>query len=76
MAKQENEEPQNVHIVLTSALNVGGKARKAGTLHEVGKDEAADYLRRGKARLATAEDFQAKPAEQKPEEQKDKKPAK
>lgn len=45
-----------IFLVLTSALVIDGDVAKAGTLVEVSENEAKNFLHRGKARLATAED--------------------
>ena len=46
----------NIFLALTSALVIDGEVVRAGNLVEVSEAEAKNFLHRGKARLATAED--------------------
>lgn len=45
-----------IFLVLTSALVIDGGICRAGSLVEVSEQEAKNFLSRGKARLATADD--------------------
>lgn len=47
---------KSIFLVLTSAIAIDGSICKAGALVEVSELEAKNFLHRGKARLATAED--------------------
>jgi hypothetical protein len=47
---------QTIFLVLTSAIAIDGGICRAGSLVEVSELEAKNFLHRGKARLATAED--------------------
>lgn len=47
---------KSVFLVITSALAIAGEIAKAGALVEVTEREAVNFLHRGKARLATADD--------------------
>lgn len=46
----------NVFLVLTAAVVIGGEIAKRGSVVEVTNAEARDMLHRKKARIATAED--------------------
>lgn len=47
---------ETIFLVLTSAIAIDGGICRAGSLVEVSELEAKNFLHRGKARLATAED--------------------
>lgn len=47
---------KSVFLVVTSALAIAGSIAAPGDLIEVSEAEAVNFLNRGKARLATAED--------------------
>lgn len=47
---------KTIFLVLTSAIAIDGGICRAGSLVEVSELEAKNFLHRGKARLATAED--------------------
>lgn len=47
---------KTIFLVLTSAIAIDGGICRAGSLVEVSELEAKNFLHRGKARLATADD--------------------
>lgn len=55
---------QGIFLVLLAAVGLDGALCAAGSLVEVTDTEARNLLHRGKARLATAEDMPAQPADE------------